>query len=110
MSKSIVITVPHNLGAAEAHRRIAVEIDHLRSAYVDKLAHSEVNWAGDSADIRVVALAQQITAHIDVESDLVRIEIALPWLLAGLAGKVQTMLKTSAGAALALPPPSKTPG
>jgi hypothetical protein len=107
MSKTIVISLPHNLTAAEAQRRIAAQIDSLRNAYVDKLAHSEVTWTGDSADIRVIALMQQITAHIDVLPDSVRVDITLPWILAGVAGKVETLLTSSAGTALALPPPSK---
>ncbi len=102
MSKSIVITVPHALGKDEARRRVAFEIDHLKSAYVDKFAHSEVNWTGDVADIRVVALAQEITAHIDVASDLLRVEIFLPWILASLAGRVESRLTTTARDTLTL--------
>ena len=102
MSKSIVITVPHALGKDEARRRVAFEIDQLKSAYVDKFAHSEVRWLGDAADIRVVALAQEIKAHIDVASDVVRVEILLPWLLASLAGRVESRLTTTARDTLAL--------
>ena len=42
MSKTIVITVPHNLGAEAARKRIADAIEKLRRDYVDKIAHSEV--------------------------------------------------------------------
>lgn len=102
MSKSIVITVPHALGRDEARRRVAQEIDALKRAYVDKFAHSEVIWSGDGANIRVIALAQEITAQIDVAIDSVRVEIVLPWLLASLANKVQDRLKISARETLAL--------
>jgi hypothetical protein len=102
MSKSIVISVPHALGQDEARRRVAFEINQLKSAYVDKFAHSEVNWAGDVADIRIIALAQEITAHIDVTADSVRIEVFLPWILASLASRVQSRLTTSARDTLAL--------
>ncbi len=102
MSKSIVITLPHALGKDEARRRIALEIEQLKSAYVDKLAHSEVNWTGDAANIRVVALAQEVRAQIDVASDSVRLEIILPWLLASLAGRVETLLATTTRDRLAL--------
>jgi len=102
MSNSIVIAVPHQLGAEEARRRVAAEIDQLKREYVDKFAYSEVGWAGNSADIRVVALAQEIKAHIDVTTDNVRIEIILPWLLAKLAGPLQSRLTTTARDTLAL--------
>jgi hypothetical protein len=109
MTKSIIVTLPHNLPTAEAQRRIAAEIDHLRNAYVDKLAHSEVNWMGDSADIRVVALAQEIKAHIDVMADSVRIEIILPWLLASLAGPIQERLSSTTRETLAIGHSPKEP-
>ena len=37
MAQSIVVTVPHNLGAEAAKKRIAERIELLRAAYVDKL-------------------------------------------------------------------------
>lgn len=92
MSKSIVIAVPHSLGADEARRRVALEIDQLRNEYVNKFAYSEVGWTGDTANIRVVALAQEVKARIDVMADSVRIEIVLPWLLAKLAAPLQNKL------------------
>ena len=108
MSKTIVVTVPHALGKDEARRRVASEIDLLKSAYVDKFAHSEVNWTEDVADIRVVALAQEVKAHIVVAADNVRVEILLPWILASLAGRVESQLTTTARDTLALPPAKKS--
>ncbi len=105
--RSIVVTVPHDLPAAEARRRIAAMLEHLRSSYVDKLAHSEMTWNGDSADIRVVALAQEVKAHIDVLARSVRIEIVLPWLLASLAAPIEQRLRSSARETLALEDKSK---
>lgn len=97
---TIVLSVPHNLSAEDARSRIAAEIDSLRGAY-GRVAHSEVTWTGNSADILVRALKQRITAHVDVLPDSVRAEVALPFILAGLAGKVQALLASSAGRALA---------
>jgi hypothetical protein len=96
MSNSIVITLPHRLGAEEAKRRIAGGIELLRRDYIDKLAYSEVNWNGDTANLRVVAFGQTATAQLYVMSDAVRIEVQLPWILAALTGKIQGVLKTNA--------------
>src|SRR5579862_724814 len=82
MSKPIVIAVPHNLGVEEARRRIAAEVDQLKNDYGNKLGYSEVVWSGDTANIRVVALMQEVKGRIDVLADSVRIEITLPWFLA----------------------------
>jgi hypothetical protein len=96
MSNSIVVTVPHRLGRAEAHRRIAAEIERLKAAYVDKFAHSDVAWTGDKADLRVVALGQEVNGQLDVADDSVRIEVTLPWILAALTQRLQGMIQTTA--------------
>jgi hypothetical protein len=96
MSKSIVVTVPHNLGAQAAKKRIAEGVERLRRDYVEKLAHSEIAWTGDKADLKVVAFSQTVTAQLDVQSDLVRIEVQLPWFLAALSDKLQNVLSNSA--------------
>jgi hypothetical protein len=96
MSKSIVITLPHDLGAQEAKQRIASGLDRLRQDYVDKLAVSEVQWAGDRADLRIMALGQSVTAELEVMADSLRIEVHLPWFLAALANKIQGVLTNNA--------------
>jgi putative polyhydroxyalkanoate system protein len=96
MSNSIVVTAPHHLGAEEAKRRIAEQLEHLRRDYILKLAYSEVNWNGTTADLRVVAFGQTVTGKIYVMPDSLRIEVQLPWILAALTGKIQGVLKSNA--------------
>jgi len=100
MTKSIVITVPHNHSVPEAKRRIAEGLETLRSTYVDKVAASRVTWTGDRADIAVVAFGQTVSAELQVLPESVRIEVRLPWFLAVLGNKVQGVLTTSASEAL----------
>ena len=96
MSNSIVISVPHRLGAEEAKKRIAGGIELLRRDYIDKLAYSEANWNGGTANLRVVAFGQTATAQVHVMNDALRIEVQLPWILAALTGKIQGVLKSNA--------------
>jgi hypothetical protein len=96
MSNSIVITVPHNLGAEEAKQRIVERLERLRRDYVDRLGYSEMNWSGDTADLRVVAFGQTVTGKICVMSDSLRVEVQLPWILAALTNKIQGILKSNA--------------
>jgi uncharacterized membrane-anchored protein YjiN (DUF445 family) len=102
MTKSIVITVPHNLSTAEARRRIAEAMETLRSSYVEKFAASRVAWTGDRADIQVVALGQTIDAVLEILAESVRIEVRLPWFLAALGNKIQSVLTTSARQSLGI--------
>jgi Putative polyhydroxyalkanoic acid system protein (PHA_gran_rgn) len=96
MPKSIVVIVPHNIGAEAAKKRIAERIDALRSTYVDKLGYSEINWTGDRADLRLVVFGQTVTGQIDVMPDSLRIEAQLPWILDALANKIQGVLTSNA--------------
>ena len=100
MQKTIVVTVSHDLGVETARARVAAGLDQLRRDYVDKLAHSEVAWTENAADLKVVAFGHAMQARIDVLADLLRIEVLLPWLLAALTGRIQSTLAHRAGEAL----------
>jgi hypothetical protein len=78
MSNSIVITGRITSVLKRRKTRIAGQLEHLRRDYIDKLAYSEVNWNGDTADLRVGAFGQTVTGKICVMSDSVRIEVQLP--------------------------------
>jgi hypothetical protein len=103
MSRSIVVTIPHELGEAEARRRIAEGLGPLQQSLAGKLT-SEVQWSANHADIKVGALGQKVTAQLDVEASQVRIEVQLPFLLAALANKIQPYLQKSGSDMLRLPP------
>ena len=100
MSNAITVTVPHDLGVEAAKARVSEQLARMQREYVDKVAHSEVTWAGDVGTVRVTALGQTATAQITVLKDLLRIDIQLPWLLAALSGKVQQVISRNAGDAL----------
>jgi len=105
MSKPIVVTLPHSLGVEAARKRVAERITQMQREYMDKVAHSEVSWAGDRANLKVSALGQTATAQIDVLADALRIEVQLPWILAALSNKVQDVLTSNAKDSLKLGPP-----
>lgn len=105
---AITVTVPHDLGVETAKKRLAERIEALRREYVDKIAQSEVSWAGDVATIRVAALGQTATATMTVLPDMVRIEVQLPWLLAKLAGTVQGFISQNAKDVLRIGGPGKS--
>jgi hypothetical protein len=105
MAKSIVVSLPHALGVAEAKRRVNQQLEILRSEYIGKIGQSELSWTGDRADVRVMALGQTTTGQIDVTADTVRIEVQLPWLLAAISGKVEALLTKNAKDSLRLAPP-----
>jgi hypothetical protein len=101
MDKSIVVTVPHNLGAEAAKSRVAASIERLRTD-LDKLARTEVHWSGNKADLQVSALGQTVNAQLDVHNDALRIEVRLVGLLSGVLGKLSESLISNVKGSLQL--------
>lgn len=96
MSRSITMTFPHELGVAEAKRRIGERFELMKREYVDKIGRADIAWVGDTAHLRVAALGQNATAEIEVKPADIRVEVHLPWLLAAMANKVEGLLKSNA--------------
>jgi hypothetical protein len=105
MPAPLVVTIPHQLGAAEARRRIETGLERLRGQFSAHLSTAEVQWTGNHADVRVVAMAQTVNAGIDIGDDAVRVEFVLPWLLARLAERARGFLTKAGTDMLSLPPP-----
>ncbi len=98
MSQPITVDLPHNLGAAEAKRRIEANLGRIG----DRLpAGAEVRpvWKGDRLKLEVAMLGQQLEAALDIRNDLVRITVLLPPALAFFGKAVEAGLRQS-GAAL----------
>lgn len=93
MSKPLIVTVPHQLGRAEARRRLESGIGHLKAKFGDKVSSVTDAWTGDRLDVRVVALGQSADAQLDVEEDHVRVEVQLPWMLAMIAEKAKGLIQ-----------------
>ncbi len=93
MATPIVVTVSHTLGAAEAQRRIAAGLEKGRSEFSSIFSTFDADWKANHADVRVVALHQQVKAALDVFEDMVRVEVNLPWYLAPLQEKIVGALK-----------------
>lgn len=93
MSKVITLTIPHELGRAEARRRIdegfATFSQHLGVA-AGVLTKS---WSGDRLNFGLQALGQSVTGTIDVEAAAIRLEVLLPNLLAIMGETVRRRLR-----------------
>ncbi len=92
MARPLVIDLPHKLGAEEAKRRIAGGIgglvDHLPSG-----AQVQSAWTGDRMNLGVRAMNQEVSAAIDVEERVVRVEVLLPGALSFFARPIEALLR-----------------
>ncbi|MEA3003342.1 MAG: hypothetical protein QOH81_2130 [Sphingomonadales bacterium] len=99
MSNKIAVDLPHSLGAAEAHRRIAANIGRLESHIPGGAAISS-QWTGNSLGLKVGAMGQEIDARIDVAESLVHVEVDLPPMLSFFARPIAALLQREGGALL----------
>ena len=93
MSKPLVVSIPHNLGRAEAARRLQTGVQQMKSQFGDKIASVEETWTGDRMDFKVGAMGQTVNGNLEVSEDQVRVELHLPWILAMVAEKAKGFIR-----------------
>jgi Putative polyhydroxyalkanoic acid system protein (PHA_gran_rgn) len=93
MAEPLTVSIPHKLGKDEALRRIKGGLSGLAARYAQIFRIEEEIWSGDRLSFRLVALRQTVSGTLDVAEDHVRLEVTLPWLLARLAGGIQTAIR-----------------
>lgn len=96
MAQPFIVSIPHKLGKEEATRRLKAGLGSVRAEYGKILQVNEEIWSGDRLAFQVTVLMQQVGGTIDVADDHVRLEVMLPWLLAGLAHGVQATIRARA--------------
>lgn len=94
MSNPITISIPHELGKAEARRRIEQgfgSIEQQLGAAALKMTFTE-RWEGDRLHFTGRTMGQTVSGQVDVSEDSVLVKVTLPRLLAALADKVRGRL------------------
>ena len=95
--KARIITVASGLrrkGDVPRDRwRLKSGFGSVPATFRHELSIQEEIWTGDHLQFRVSALGQVASGTIDVADDHVRLTVALPWLLAQLAEKMQPLIR-----------------
>ena len=91
--ENLTATIPHRLGRIEARRRIQEQLGELRKQHGNVLQEIKENWNGDRMDFSVSAMGQSISGNLVVQEQAVQVEVAMPWLLAMLAGTVKQQIE-----------------
>jgi putative polyhydroxyalkanoate system protein len=92
MSKPVVVSIPHQLGRAEARRRIDEGVGRLTQQFAT-MGDVKSHWEGDILRFTVETMGQAVTGLVDVGDQAVRLEVVLPGFLAMIAGKVKGSLQ-----------------
>jgi len=105
LSAPLVVTIPHDLGQAEATRRLQTGIDGLGSNIGGVLHLEEKRWDGNTLSFRVSAVGQVVSGTVQVQEKDVRLEVALPWLLQRIAERFLPRIRQEATILLEKPSP-----
>lgn len=96
MPQPITVTVSHQLGKAEARRRLEAGFaDAQKQVAVGPVAMLSFNqrWEGDVLHLEGGGLGQNMTGQIEVRDDAAVISIVLPPLLAAFGEKIAGQLR-----------------
>ncbi len=96
MSRPLVVLIPHQLGKAEAIRRLKSGLDGTRPHLSRLLTVQDEVWNNDQLRFRVRALGQVASGTVDIANDHVRLEVVLPWVLALLAERIKPAISSQA--------------
>ena len=94
MTQPIVIDLPHSLGTDKAKERMRGGIGKLKDHIPGGSAQVESRWEGDRMFLRVQAMGQEVTGHIDVFPAKVRLELKLPAFLGLFASKIEQLVRS----------------
>ena len=93
MNKPISVTIPHQLGRAEARKRIDEGFADLARHLGGPAGALEKGWDGDRMRFAVTWIGQSISGSVVVTDAAVTVEVLLPGFLAMVAGKVRGTLR-----------------
>ena len=88
-SKTVDVSIPHQLGRATAKARLQQGAERLRAQFGGQAANVEETWTGDRCAFKFTAMGQSITGRLDVEDAAIKLSVDLPWMLAMIADKIR---------------------
>lgn len=93
MPTPVTISIPHQLGRAEARRRIASGFANTLHQMPGSTGAATQQWDGDRLTFGLDAMGQAISGTVDVLDTSVTIEVLLPGILGMIAGSLKDRLQ-----------------
>ena len=93
MATPITISIPHQLGRAEARRRIETGFAKIIHVVPGSAGACSERWDGDRLTFGVAAMGQTVAGVIDVLDAAVTMEIELPGVIGMIAGGLKDRLQ-----------------
>lgn len=96
MAGPITIDIPHDLGRAEAKRRMMAGVDKI-ARHIPGGGEVSSSWpAEDRMVLTIAAMGQKVSADLDVEDRLVKVSLTVPLMLSFMSGPITAIVQKSA--------------
>jgi putative polyhydroxyalkanoate system protein len=92
MSKPITVDIPHQLGKAEARKRIEEGLGRFGQQFGEGVKLTKA-WDGDRLNFSAKVVGQAVSGSLEVLEDAVKMQVNLPAFFAMMADKVKGRLK-----------------
>jgi hypothetical protein len=88
----MTIKVEHTLSKQEAKRRIEQLIEQLRQEYKNELQSLVVDWADDTAHIRLQVRGYSTAGSLEIKEGVVDLDFYMPFLLQVFSKKIKSVI------------------
>jgi hypothetical protein len=95
MPTPISVTIPHQLGRAEARRRIETGFAKIVGQLPGGGGSCQKRWDGDRLTFSVTGLGQTVSGVVDVLDAAVKMDIELPGILGLVASSLKGRLQSA---------------
>lgn len=92
MRKPVTVSIPHELGKAEARKRIEDGVGRMVQQFGEGVKLTKA-WDGDRLSFSAKVVGQAVSGRLDVLEEVVKMEVDLPPFFAMIAEKVKGRLK-----------------
>jgi hypothetical protein len=87
------ISVPHNLGQAEAQSRLAQFLEQVRQQYAGELNDVAGGWTGNVLDLALSIRGIQVTGRMIVEERHIHVSGPLPLAAMFFRGRIEQTIR-----------------
>ncbi len=101
MSRTLSMSIPHNLTQAEVRRRIESGMKQAQTDHAAQFSNLTHTWTDNHLDFSLAILGQSISGHADINPTDISLHINLPWMLAAFADKIRPQIQAQADRLLA---------
>jgi len=95
------VSVPHQLGQAEALSRIQTMIGGLKRQYGDQISDLQEQWTGPTGEFSLKAMGFHVSGRLHVSETAVEMDGDLPLMAAPFRGQIEQMVRQEAERLLA---------